>query len=102
MLHELLRLSEATLSTTSIRVEQKTHAKLAELSESQHRPMATIVAEAVARYDDDLFWEAAREGYERMNADPEDRAEFDAEISAWDVTLNDGLEDFPYDDKSKR
>ncbi len=90
------------MSTTSIRIEKQTHAKLAELSESQHRPMAKIVAEAVARYDDDLFWEAAREGYERMNADPEDRAEFDAEIAAWDVTLNDGLEDFPNDDESKR
>lgn len=88
------------MNTTSIRVEKETHAKITELSESQHRPMAKIVAEAVARYDDDLFWEAAREGYERMNADPEDRAEFDAEVAAWDVTLNDGLEDFPYDGES--
>lgn len=86
------------MNTTSIRVEKQTHAKLAELSESQHRPMAKIVAEAVARYDNDLFWEAVDEAYDRMNADPEDRAEFDAEIAVWDVTLLDGLEDYPYDE----
>ncbi len=89
------------MSTTSIRVEQKTHAKLAELSESQHRPIAKIVAEAVAKYDDALFWEAVDEAYERMNADSEDRAEFDAEIAVWDVTLLDGLEDFPYDEHER-
>ena len=86
------------MSTTSIRVEKKTHAKLAELSDRQHRPMAKIVADAVARYEDDLFWKAAQEGYEKMNADPEDREAFDADVAAWDSTLNDGLEDFPYDD----
>lgn len=86
------------MSTTSIRVEQRTHAKLAELSESQHRPIAKIVAEAVAKYDDALFWQAVDEAYERMNADPEDRAAFDSEIAAWDVTLMDGLTDYPYDE----
>ena len=86
------------MSTTSIRVEKQTHARLAELSESQHRPMAKIVAEAVARYDKALFWEAVDEAYERMNADPEDRAAFDAEVAAWDVTLLDGLAEYPYDE----
>jgi hypothetical protein len=33
-----------------------------------------------------------------MNADPEDRAAYDAEMAIWDTTLGDGLEDFPYDE----
>jgi hypothetical protein len=61
--------------------------------------MARIVAEAVAKYEEALFWKAVDEGYERINADPEDRAAFDAEVAAWDGTLNDGLEEFPYYDE---
>lgn len=86
------------MSMTSIRIGKQTHARLISLSKRQHRPMARIVAEAVARYEEELFWKAVDEGYDRMNADHEDRAAFDAEVAAWDVTLNDGLDEFPYDE----
>jgi hypothetical protein len=98
VLHE----EEATLSTTSIRIEKQTHAKPAELFASQHRPIARIVGEVVARYDADLFWKAADDAYTRMSADPKDRAEFDAEVAAWDCTLNDGVADFPYEERDIR
>ncbi len=90
------------MSTVSIRVDKKTQAKLAELSGSQRRSIAEIVDEAVSRYDDELFWKAVDEAYDRMNADPEDRAAFDAEIAAWDGTLLDGLSDFPYHEDDSR
>ena len=86
------------MSTTSIRVEQETHKRLANLAKSQRRSMTQIVTEALEKYERSLFWEQAREGYERMNADPDDRAAFDEERSLWDSTLNDGLEDSPYDE----
>ena len=86
------------MSTTTIRVEQETRDRLAKLSIAQKRPMTRIVAEAVAKYEDELFWKKAREGYERMNADPEDRAAYDAEVTLWDTTLGDGLQDAPYDE----
>lgn len=86
------------MSTTSIRVEQKTHQRLVDLAKNQRRSMTQIVTEAIEKYERDLFWEQAREGYERMNADPEDRVAFDEELALWDSTLNDGLEDSPYDE----
>ena len=84
------------MSTTTIRVEQGTRDLLARLAQSQKRPMSQIVSEAIAKYEEDLFWQKAREGYERMNADPEDRAAYDAETRLWDASLADGLDELPY------
>ncbi len=86
------------MSTTSIRVEKTTHDRLARIAREQGRSMTQIAGEAIAKYEDDLFWKKAREGYERMNADPEDRADYDAEMALWDTALGDGLKDFPYDE----
>jgi hypothetical protein len=90
------------MSAARIRVEYKTYATLVELSRNQRRPVSEIVGEAVARYDADLFWKAADDAYTRMSADPEDRAEFDAEVAAWDCTLNDGVANFPYEERDIR
>ena len=86
------------MSTVTIRVEKETRDRLAKLAKIQKRPMTHIVAEAVAKYEDEVFWRRAREGYERMNADPNDRAAYDAEMALWDTALGDGLKDFPYDE----
>jgi predicted DNA-binding protein len=86
------------MSTTTIRVDQKTRDQLARLARSQKRPMSQIVSEAVSRYEDEVFWQRAREGYERMNAEPEDRAAYDAEMRLWDTALADGLDESPYEE----
>lgn len=86
------------MPTTSIRVERKTHEQLLKLARAQGRTMTQIVGDAVSEYEKEQFWKKTREGYERMNADPEDRAAFDAEMALWDSTLQDGLEAFPYDE----
>lgn len=87
--------------STTVRIEQETRNRLAKLAKSQKRSMTQIVAEAVAKYEDELYWQKAREGYERMNADPEDRARYDAETALWDTALGDGLEDFPDDEQGR-
>jgi predicted transcriptional regulator len=86
------------MSTTSIRVEKITHDRLARLARAQGRSMTQIVGEAIAKYEEDLFWQKARDGYERMNADPEDRAAYDAGMALWDTALGVGLEDVPHDE----
>lgn len=86
------------MATTTVRIEQETRNQLAKLAKAQNRSMTQVVAEAVAKYADAIFWEKAREGYERMNADPDDRAEQATEMALWDTALGDGLEDFPYDE----
>jgi hypothetical protein len=47
--------------------------------------------------DEDAWWEAVNASYARLRADPVASAEFDAEIALWDVTLMDGLEEWPYE-----
>jgi hypothetical protein len=86
------------LDTTSIRIERRTHERLRQMAKSERRSMTQIVGEAIAKYEEELFWRKAREGYERLNADPEDRAAYDAEMALWDTALMDGLEDFPYEE----
>jgi hypothetical protein len=46
---------------------------------------------ALTSFEDILFWDAARAGYTYLNANPEDRASFDAKIALWDSALGDGL-----------
>lgn len=86
------------MPTTSIRVEKSTHDQLTRLARAQGRSMTQIVGEAIARYEEELFWQRAREGYERIHADPNHRAALDAEMALWDTALADGLDDFPYDE----
>lgn len=86
------------MATTTVRIDSKTRSSLAKMAKAQNRSMTQIAAEAVAKYEDDLFWAKAREGYERMNADPEDRAAYDAEMALWDTALGDGLEGVPNDE----
>jgi hypothetical protein len=47
--------------------------------------------------NEDEWWEAVNASYARLRADPIASAEYDAEMALWDVTLMDGLEDWPYE-----
>ncbi len=77
---------------TTIRIDQHTHAMLQRLSEAEHKPIEQVVAEAVARYERELFWEEARIAYEKLRADPVAWREYQEETALWDTTSNDGLE----------
>lgn len=86
------------MTATTVRIDSETRNRLAKIAKAQNRSMTQIAAEAVAKYEDELFWAKAREGYERLNADPEDRAAYDAEMALWDTALSDGLEGLPNDE----
>ncbi len=57
-----------------------------------------LVQRAVRKLERDHFWQQCNEGYERLKADPAAWSDYQAEIRAWDVTLQDGLEAFPYEE----
>ena len=48
--------------------------------------------------DSDKFWDDAYQEDLEMRSDPEESAEFDAEVAAWDCTLLDGLADSPWEE----
>ena len=88
------------MATTTVRVDDQTHATLRELSCDMRESMQAILAKAVEAYRRQQFLIAANADYARLRADPEAWAEELEERRLWDNTLMDGLEDdtYPLDD----
>jgi predicted DNA-binding protein len=85
------------MAMTSIRVSQATHERLRHLADQQDRPMSSIADEAVMAYEKEQRWRAAEAAMARLQADPDAWSDYMAESEAWDSTLNDGLDDLPYE-----
>jgi len=84
-------------ATSLIRVSNETREKLAKIAEQQHSSIGDVVAVAATKLERELFWKNYREAFEKLRADPVEWAAYKAELEAWDSTLMDGLEDFPYE-----
>ena len=82
-------------TTTTIRVPTSTHARLRRLADEQARPIGEVID---ALLDDDekrRLFAGLAEDFERLGADPVAWADYEAEVSAWEATLGDGLGDEP-------
>jgi hypothetical protein len=84
-------------STALIRVDTKTRDLLAKMAEQDQTSIGEMVTSLTNKAERERFWKSARDGYARLKADPEAWTEYQAEISLWDSTLMDGLEENPYD-----
>ena len=80
------------MSGSVVRVDQRVHTKLREISESEHRPIGQIVAELVDRYEREKFWKQMHDGFAKLRADSEAWNSYQDEVALWDPTLGDGLE----------
>jgi hypothetical protein len=80
-----------TMSTTTIRVSEKTRDTLHALARDVGAPMAEVVEQAIELYRRQRIIDQANVGYAALRADPEAWAEVQAERAIWDVTLADGL-----------
>lgn len=78
--------------TTTVRVSDETHARLAALAAATGRRMHTIVDDAVAAYETTEFWQTFTAGYDRLANDPTDWAQLQAEREAEAPALSDGLD----------
>jgi hypothetical protein len=76
-----------------VRVDEKTHQRLCELSREMDVSLGDVVAKAVERYRRERILLQAVEAQERLREDPVAWAEYRAELALWDNTLMDGLED---------
>ncbi len=57
--------------------------------------MSAIAEEAVKDCERKKFWENYYAGYHALRADPIEWAEYQDEITLWDSSLADGLEEWP-------
>jgi predicted DNA-binding protein len=78
--------------TTTVRVSDETHARLAALSAATGRRMQTIVEDAVGAYERDQFWQAFEASDTEIAEDAQAWAEEQAEREAEAAVLADGLD----------
>lgn len=84
------------MDSLTIRVSRSTHDRLRKLAERESKPMSQIVDEAVRDLEERQFWAEYHAAYAALAADPDAWADFQNELSAWDGTLADGLEEPPH------
>jgi len=81
-------------ATTTIRVYRKTQETLRELAHGSGLSIQEVVEQALEMYRRQQFFDALDAAYAALRADPVAWQEAQAELAEWDVTLNDGLEDY--------
>ncbi|MGH7918545.1 MAG: hypothetical protein ACREQM_01215 [Candidatus Dormibacteraceae bacterium] len=85
--------------STMMRVTRRARQDAEALSEATGKPMSVVIEEALATRRKALYWQRFKEGIERLQRDSQTRAEERAELTLYEGTLMDGLEDedpYPY------
>jgi predicted transcriptional regulator len=83
------------MESQTIRVSKMTRDILHNLAVKAGTTMSAVVEEAVREYEKKKFWENYYAGYEAVRADTAAWAEFQGDLTLWDTTLADGLEEWP-------
>lgn len=83
------------MTSSSIRVEEDTIARLRLISREEKRPIGQIVTDLVRNYEREKFWKEAREGFERLRADPVAWQEYQDEARAWQQSAVDLVKEEP-------
>ena len=83
---------EAIAKGATVRVSQRTHQILREMSAESGESMMSIIEQAIERYRRERWLEEANREWSAILADPQARTEVAAEQALWDNTLADGLE----------
>ncbi len=71
------------MSSSSIRVEEETLARLRVLSKDEKRPIGQIVTDLVKKYERDKFFKQMHEDFTRLRADPVAWKEYQDEALLW-------------------
>lgn len=86
----------ASAKSRTVRVSDRTHHTLRELSESSGESITTIVARAVELYRQERLLREANEMYAAALADPEQRVAFREEFEEFAGTFHPGPKDEPW------
>lgn len=82
------------MASTTVRVNERTHAVLRELVAATGKPLRQVLEDAVDMYRRDLFFADLDATYAKLRADPVAWEEELAERALWESTLADGLDDW--------
>jgi predicted transcriptional regulator len=79
--------------TVTVRMSQETYNSVKSIARRKKEKIQTVLEEAVRDYKKKQFFEDLDAAYARLIANPESRAEEEAEREEWDIALQDGIED---------
>lgn len=86
------------MATLTVKLPKTAHAKLADFSAEDRRPMSEILGDLIERERRRRFFEKADAAYLRLQADPAAWADYQAELRSLDGRLMDGLKDDPWEE----
>jgi predicted transcriptional regulator len=78
--------------STTVRVSRQTHERLVRVAAETGQRILSVVEEAVAAYEADMFWDAFDAGWQRVAEDPQAWAEVQAERIGQAPALADDLD----------
>ena len=78
---------------TTIKVSVETRDRLKRLADDDHLTLDAELARTLDKAEEARFWAGVKEDYARLQADPQEWAEYVSELAEWDATAGDGLSD---------
>jgi hypothetical protein len=78
---------------TTIKVSAQTRNRLRRLADEDHLTMDAALSQVLDQAEEARFWAGVRADYARLQADPEEWADYVGELAEWDATAGDGLAD---------
>ncbi|MGH2873220.1 MAG: hypothetical protein ACRDL5_12255 [Solirubrobacteraceae bacterium] len=83
-------------TTATVRVHPQTQEALRRLAAAHATTIPEVLRELVARAEDDELLSGVEADFAGLARDPDQLADYQAEVAAWDATLLDGLENDPW------
>ena len=91
LLGERPRYTESMTEMTTIKVSAETRNRLKRLADEDRLTMDAALSQVLDQAEDARFWAGVRADYARLQADPEEWADYAGELAEWDATASDGL-----------
>jgi hypothetical protein len=78
---------------TTIKVSAQTRDRLKRLADEDHLTMDAELARTLDKAEEARFWVGVQADYARLQADPDEWADYVSELAEWDHAVGDGLDD---------
>jgi hypothetical protein len=76
---------------TTIKVSVQTRDRLKRLADEDHLTMDAELARILDKAEEARFWEGARTDYARLQADPQEWADYGSELAEWVANWPNGV-----------
>jgi len=87
------RYTSSMTDMTTIKVSVQTRDRLKRLADEDHLTMDAELARTLDKAEEARFWEGVRADYARLQADPQEWADYGSELAEWDHAVADGLDE---------